>query len=219
MLQNDILHQTSCVDIPHNGVAERKNRHLLETARALLFQMHVPKHFWVDVVSTARFLINQMSSSVLDWVTPFQTLFPHKPFFPIEPRVFGCTHYVLDVRPHVSKLDPKSLKCISLVTLKFRRGIGVIGLFFRGTWFLLMSPFLRMPLFSPDPIHTSQGEDDDLLVYTLASPALAFVPPLTKSPITQVYLHPLVSSPPSAASTSDPVLSDDLPIALHKGKR
>ena len=33
MLQNDILHQTSCVDTPsQNGVAERKNRHLLETA-------------------------------------------------------------------------------------------------------------------------------------------------------------------------------------------
>ena len=46
MLQNDILHQTFCVDTPsQNGVAERKNKHLLETARALLFQMHVPKHF------------------------------------------------------------------------------------------------------------------------------------------------------------------------------
>ena len=43
MLQNDILHQTSCVDTPsQNGVIERKNRHLLETAQALLFQMHVP---------------------------------------------------------------------------------------------------------------------------------------------------------------------------------
>ena len=46
MLQKDILYQTSCVDtLAHNGVAERKNRHLLETVKALLFQMHVPKHF------------------------------------------------------------------------------------------------------------------------------------------------------------------------------
>ena len=46
MLQNGILHQTSCVDTPsQNGVAERKNRHLLKTVRALLFQMQVPKHF------------------------------------------------------------------------------------------------------------------------------------------------------------------------------
>ena len=46
MLQNGIFHQISCVDTPsQNGVAERKNRHILETARALLFQMKVPKHF------------------------------------------------------------------------------------------------------------------------------------------------------------------------------
>ena len=84
-----------------------------------------------------------------------------------------------------------------------------------------MSPFFRIPIFSPDPIHTNQGEDDDLLIYALASLAPASVPPLTKLPITQVYarrLHPPVSSPPSTTWTSDPVLSDDLPIALHKGK-
>ena len=60
-----------------------------------------------------------------------------------------------------------------------------------------------------------------MFVYTLASPVLAFVPPLTKPPITQVYarrLHRVVSSSPLIASTSDPVLSDDLPIAIRKGK-
>ena len=73
--------------------------------------MHVPKHFRADAASTACFLINQMPSFVLNWVTPFQTPFPHKSLFPIEPRVFGCTCFVRDVRPYVSKLDPKSLKC------------------------------------------------------------------------------------------------------------
>ena len=38
MLQNGILHQTSCVGTPtHNGVTKRQNRHLLETVRTLLF--------------------------------------------------------------------------------------------------------------------------------------------------------------------------------------
>ena len=41
-----IVHQSSCVDTPQqNGVAERKNRHLLEVARSLLFTSHVPKNF------------------------------------------------------------------------------------------------------------------------------------------------------------------------------
>ena len=83
--------------------------------------------------------------------------------------------------------------------------------------------FLENTHFSLDPIHTNQGEDDNLFVYTLASSTPAYVPPLTKKPpITQVYacrLHPPISSPPPAASTSDPVFSDDLPIALRKGKR
>ena len=53
MAHNGIIHQASRVDTPsQNGVAERKNRHLLETARALLFQMHIPKMFWADVVSS-----------------------------------------------------------------------------------------------------------------------------------------------------------------------
>ena len=65
-----------------------------------------------------------------------------------------------------------------------------------------------------------------MLVYTLASPIVsskrALVPAQVKPPITQVYTwcqHPPVSSPLPVALTSDPVLSDDLPIALRKGKR
>lgn len=42
-----IFHQTSCLQTPEqNGVAERKNRHLLEVARCLLKEMNVPKRFW-----------------------------------------------------------------------------------------------------------------------------------------------------------------------------
>ncbi|KAH0637853.1 hypothetical protein KY289_037768 [Solanum tuberosum] len=47
-----------------NEVVERKNRHLLWTARALLFPMKFPKQFWADAVSTTCFLINRMSSTV-----------------------------------------------------------------------------------------------------------------------------------------------------------
>ena len=55
--ENGIFHQTTCAYTPqHNGIAERKNCHFLEVARALCFTMHVPKRFWAD--AAAVFLIN-----------------------------------------------------------------------------------------------------------------------------------------------------------------
>ena len=43
---NGLIHQTSCSHTPQqNGVAERKNRILLEMTRALIIESHVPKSF------------------------------------------------------------------------------------------------------------------------------------------------------------------------------
>ena len=182
--------------------------------------MHVPKHFWSDVVSTACFLVNRMPSFVLDWATPFQTLFPHKSLFPIEPQVFGCTCFVRDAHPHVSKLNHKSFKCIFLGYSRVLKRYRCYCPSLHRYLLLTDVTFLENTLFSPDLIHTSQGDDDDLLIYILASPVPAFVPPLTKPPITQIYarsLHPPVSSPLPTASTSDTILSDDHSIALRKG--
>nr|GEU50354.1 polyprotein, putative [Tanacetum cinerariifolium] len=105
-----------------NGVAERKNRHLLEIARAFLFQMTVPKPFWADGVSTACFLINRMPSAVLGGSYPYSVLFPTKPLFPIDPRIFGSTFFVQDTKPNITKLNPKSLKCVFLGYSRIQKG-------------------------------------------------------------------------------------------------
>ena len=43
--EKGIVHQSTCRDTPQqNGIAERKNRHLLEVARALIFHVNVPKY-------------------------------------------------------------------------------------------------------------------------------------------------------------------------------
>ena len=61
-----LIHETTCPQTPQqNGIAERKNRHILETARAILLGAHVPNHFWTDAVTTTVHLINRMPSTVL----------------------------------------------------------------------------------------------------------------------------------------------------------
>lgn len=47
LIEKGILHQSTCPDTPEqNGIAERKNKHLLEIARAMMFYMHIPKYLW-----------------------------------------------------------------------------------------------------------------------------------------------------------------------------
>ncbi|RDX81342.1 hypothetical protein CR513_37989, partial [Mucuna pruriens] len=58
---NGMVYELTCVNTPQqNGVVERKNRHLLEVARALLFQMSILNVYWGEVVLTATYLINKL---------------------------------------------------------------------------------------------------------------------------------------------------------------
>ncbi|CAL2259667.1 unnamed protein product [Prunus armeniaca] len=104
--QHGIIHETTCPQTPQqNGVAERKNRHLLETARALLICAHVPRHHWDYAIVTTVHLINRMSSGVLTFKTPLQK--GYRCYHPLTQR----TYVTLDVTFLESELffhDPSS---------------------------------------------------------------------------------------------------------------
>lgn len=54
-----ILHQTSCPYTPQrNGVVERKHRQILNIARALNVQAHLPIRYWGLCVKAAVYLMN-----------------------------------------------------------------------------------------------------------------------------------------------------------------
>ena len=110
LAKHGIIHQTSCPYTPQqNGVAERKNRHLMEVARSMMFHTNVPKRFWGDAVVSACYLINRIPTKVLQDISPFQVLNKIKP--PIDHlRVFGCVCYVLIPGEQRNKLEAKSAK-------------------------------------------------------------------------------------------------------------
>ena len=114
MSQHWILYQSSCTHTPQqNGVAEHKNRHLVETARTLLLHFHVSFRFWGDAVLTACYLINRMPSSVLHDQIPHSLIFPYQPLY-FLPRVFGCTCFVRILTPGQDQLSSKATKYIFL---------------------------------------------------------------------------------------------------------
>ncbi|KAJ9542741.1 LOW QUALITY PROTEIN: hypothetical protein OSB04_029247 [Centaurea solstitialis] len=203
MLQNGIIHESSCVDTPaQNGVAERKNRHLLEVARALLFQMSVPKPFWADAVATACFLINRMPSVVLNGDTPFSVF---ETPLPIEPKIFGSTCFVRDTRPNITKLDPKSLKCVFLGYSRLQKGYRC---FFSALNRYIVSRDVTFhensPFFPVSPSSPQRNKDDDLLLYTIPSPESSALPIPDSPEDSRPPAPPADSRPPDPPADSRP---------------
>jgi len=114
-----IIHESSCVNTPQqNGIAERKNGHLLDQTRALRFQNYVPKKFWGKALLTATYLINRLPSKILASKSPMDVL---SSFYPcldstnkLKPRIFGCISFVHVHSNERGKLDPRTVKCVFL---------------------------------------------------------------------------------------------------------
>ena len=109
-----ITHLTSPPHTPeHNGVAERKHRHIVETGLALLHQASMPTSYWTYAFATAVYLINRLPSPVIGNVSPYLKLFQTPPNYN-KLRVFGSLCYPW-LRPYTKhKLESRSLPCIFL---------------------------------------------------------------------------------------------------------
>lgn len=240
MASNGILHQTSCAYTPQqNGIAERKNRHLIETTRTLLLHGNLPTRFWGDAVLTACYLINRMPSSVLDDQTPHSILFPHTSLHPLQPRVFGSTCFVHNLSPGLDKLSARSLKCVFLGYHRSQKGyrcysptlqryfISADVTFFESIPYFESTDSTKEPLSTALPLPPLSISLES--VTTEAPPA---APPLQTYHRRQrpsvVHIPAPVSAPeaipdsqPAPSPVSDPILppEPDLPIAIRKGIR
>ncbi|WOH06348.1 hypothetical protein DCAR_0625774 [Daucus carota subsp. sativus] len=124
--KHGIFHETTCVDTPQqNGVAERKNRQLLEITRASLIGANMKPQWWEEAITTAVHLLNRVPTRVLQFQTPLDKLasFVDIPSsLTIPPRVFGCVAFV-NLQKHLrSKLDPCALKCVFVGYQPFQKG-------------------------------------------------------------------------------------------------
>jgi Reverse transcriptase (RNA-dependent DNA polymerase)/gag-polypeptide of LTR copia-type/Integrase core domain/GAG-pre-integrase domain/Domain of unknown function (DUF4219)/Zinc knuckle len=94
-----------------NGVAERKNRSVVELGRSMLKYKRLPNRFWAEAVATAVYILNVSPTKALIDITPFEAWTGSKPSVS-HLRIFGCIGYGFVEQHKRSKLDDKSIKYI-----------------------------------------------------------------------------------------------------------
>lgn len=104
----------SCPETPEqNSVVERKHQHILNVARALMFQSQSPVEFWGECVLTAVFIINRLPSPLLKDRSPLEILTAKKVDYS-GLRVFGCLAYCATSPKQRTKFQPRSRSCVFL---------------------------------------------------------------------------------------------------------
>ncbi|KAJ9558078.1 hypothetical protein OSB04_012692 [Centaurea solstitialis] len=91
----------------HNGVAERRNRTLIEAARSLLADSKLPITFWAEAVNTACYVQNRTLVVKSQGKTPYEIFKKKKPFIGFF-KPFGCPCTILNTKSQLGKFDSKS---------------------------------------------------------------------------------------------------------------
>ncbi|GJT63088.1 retrovirus-related pol polyprotein from transposon TNT 1-94 [Tanacetum coccineum] len=90
-----------------NGVAERKNRTLIEAARTMLADSKLPTTFWAEAVSTACYVQNRVLIVKPHNKTPYELFRGFKPAIGFM-KPFGCHVTILNTLDNLGKFDGKS---------------------------------------------------------------------------------------------------------------
>ncbi|GJS42313.1 putative ribonuclease H-like domain-containing protein [Tanacetum coccineum] len=90
-----------------NGVAERKNRTLIEAARTMLADSLLPIQFWAEAVNTACYVLNRVLVTKPQMKTPYEILMGRSPNISFM-RPFGCSLTILNTLDQLGKFDGKS---------------------------------------------------------------------------------------------------------------
>nr|GEX11142.1 hypothetical protein [Tanacetum cinerariifolium] len=89
-----------------NGIAERKNRTLIEVARTLLTISFLPIPFWAEAVNTACYVQNRVLVTKPHNKTPYELLHGRLPSISFM-RPFGCPVTSLNTLDHLGKFQRK----------------------------------------------------------------------------------------------------------------
>ncbi|KAE8727985.1 hypothetical protein F3Y22_tig00004899pilonHSYRG00012 [Hibiscus syriacus] len=130
-----------------NGVAERKNRTILDMARSMLKSKKLPKEFWAEAVSCAVYLSNRSPTRSVWGKTPQEAWSGRKPGIS-HLRTFGSIAHVHVPDERRTKLDDKSESFI------------FIGYDANSKGYKLYNPDNKKFVISRDVVFNEEGEWD-----------------------------------------------------------
>ncbi|KAJ9545329.1 hypothetical protein OSB04_025036 [Centaurea solstitialis] len=106
--QKGISQNFSSVRTPQqNGVAERRNRTLIEAARSMLSEANLATQFWAEAVNTACYTQNRSLIVKRFRRTSYELFRNRKPSIE-HLHIFGCVCYILNNKDNLGKFDSKS---------------------------------------------------------------------------------------------------------------
>ncbi|GKE82308.1 retrovirus-related pol polyprotein from transposon TNT 1-94 [Tanacetum coccineum] len=89
-----------------NGVAERRNKTLIEAARTMLADAKLPVTFWAEAVNTACYVQNKVLVNKSQNKTPYELFNGRSPTIGFL-RPFRCHVMILNTLDHLGKFDAK----------------------------------------------------------------------------------------------------------------
>ncbi|GJU71030.1 putative ribonuclease H-like domain-containing protein [Tanacetum coccineum] len=90
-----------------NGVAEKKNRTLIEAIRTMLVDSKLPTTFWAEAVNTAWYVLNRVLVIKPHNKTPYELIRGKPPLIDFM-KPFRCPVTILNTRDHLGKFDGKA---------------------------------------------------------------------------------------------------------------
>ncbi|GKD54343.1 putative RNA-directed DNA polymerase [Tanacetum coccineum] len=105
-----IINQYTMPGTPQqNGVAERRNRTLMDMVRSMLANSNLPEFLWTEALKTAVHILNRVPSKSVP-KTPYEIWTGRKPSLRYL-RVWGCPAEAKLYNPQSRKLDFKTISC------------------------------------------------------------------------------------------------------------
>ncbi|RVW23197.1 Retrovirus-related Pol polyprotein from transposon TNT 1-94 [Vitis vinifera] len=146
--QSGIKRQLTTAYTPQqNGVAERKNRTMMNMVRSMLSNKNIPKTFWPEAVNWTIYVLNRCPTLAVKNVTP------EKAWSGVKPSVdhfwvFGCIAHVHVPEEMRTKLDNRSITCVILGVSEESKG------------YMLFDPIAKRVVVSRDIIFEEEKQWD-----------------------------------------------------------